>query len=81
MRKHAVKIAMVVTALAAAVAAPATGAENGPPQGGGGCHMVFGPDPTGPGLTNMMLGSAHGQGATNMAIMLSRFSSDPFCGL
>jgi hypothetical protein len=54
-------------------------AASGPPQGGGGCHMVASPSATG--LEHMMSGSANGNGAANMITMLSRFSPDPFCGL
>jgi hypothetical protein len=54
-------------------------AASGPPQGGGGCHMVASPSATG--LAHMMSGSANGNGAANMITMLSRFSPDPFCGL
>ena len=54
-------------------------AASGPPEGGGGCHMVASPSATG--LEHMMSGSAHGNGAANMITMLSRFSPDPFCGL
>jgi hypothetical protein len=32
------------------------------------------------GLTQMMAGSANGNGAANMAQMLARFSNQPFCG-
>jgi hypothetical protein len=55
---------------------PATAA--GPPQGGGGCHMVTSPSSSG--LEHMMAGSGNGQGAGNMVDMLSRFSPEPFCG-
>ena len=54
-------------------------AASGPPEGGGGCHMVASPSATG--LQHMMSGSANGNGAANMITMLSRFSPDPFCGL
>jgi hypothetical protein len=52
---------------------------SGPPEGGGGCHMVASPSTTG--LQQMMSGSANGSGAANMITTLSRFSPDPFCGL
>ena len=74
-RMRAGLVAAVVTATSA-FAIPAGAA--GPPQGGGGCHMVSSPSTTG--LVHMMLGSANGQGAANMAAMLSRFSPEPFCG-
>lgn len=67
------------------VAIPVAGANPGPPQQGGGCNMVFGPafhSPNSSGLTNMMAGSAgsaNGEGAANMADMLSRFSDLQFC--
>jgi len=64
--------AMSVSGVPAAVA-------SGPPEGGGGCHMVASPSATG--LQQMMSGSANGSGAANMITMLSRFSPDPFCGL
>jgi hypothetical protein len=68
----------VVFASGALVAIPAASAHTGPPEQSGGCHMVFSPSATG--LTNMMAGSANGEGAGNMADMLSRFSPLPFCG-
>jgi hypothetical protein len=77
-KKLTTTISIVSTLAVAALAIPAGAAGGGPPQGGGGCHMVSSPSPTG--LANMMDGSAHGQGAANMADMLSRFSSQPFCG-
>jgi hypothetical protein len=66
-----------VAAATCAFAIPARAA--GPPQGGGGCHMVASPSSTG--LFHMMAGSANGHGAESMVAMLSRFSPDPFCGL
>jgi hypothetical protein len=79
MNKMLITIVSTITALALAAAmTSAAFADGGPPQGGGGCHMVFSPSSTG--LTNMMAGSAHGEGAANMANMLSRFSALPFCG-
>jgi hypothetical protein len=77
MSKRLITTMSMVSALAAAVAVPAAAGEGGPPQGGGGCHMVF----SSSGLTNMMAGSAHGEGAANMVDMLSRFSQLPFCGV
>jgi hypothetical protein len=73
MSKKLITTISMTVALAggAVVAIPVAGADTGPPQQGGGCHMVFSPSSTG--LTNMMAGSAHGQGAANMADMLSRF--------
>jgi hypothetical protein len=73
----------VATAAAAATAAsaftiPATAAGAGPPQNGGGCHMVSSPSRNG--LVQMMVGSANGQGAKKMGAMLSHFSNQPFCG-
>jgi hypothetical protein len=51
----------------------------GPPQGGGGCHMVS--SPTTSGLNHMMAGAANGEGQTNMIEMLLRFYPDAlFCG-
>jgi hypothetical protein len=68
--------------LAAAFATSAfaipTATAAGPPQGGGGCHMVASASSTG--LDHMMAGSGNGQGAGNMVDMLSRFSPEPFCG-
>ena len=66
-------VAAVVTATSA-FAIPA--GASGPPQGGGGCHMVTSPKST----DHMMAGSAHSEGAANMVAMLSRFSPEPFCG-
>jgi hypothetical protein len=68
-------IAAAVTA-ASAFAIPAATAGAGPPQNGGGCHMVSSPSST----FHMMAGSANGQGAGKMGEMLSHFSPDPFCG-
>jgi hypothetical protein len=72
----------VALASAAVVAVPGAAADTGPPQQGGGCNMVFGPGfhaPNSNGLDNMMTGSANGEGAANMADMLSRFSTLQFC--
>jgi hypothetical protein len=60
----------------------ATAAAAGPPQGGGGCHMVSSPSSIG--LDQMMAGSGasrdgDGVGAKKMIDMLSRFSDQPFC--
>lgn len=74
-------VAAIVTATSMfGISTAAAGA--GPPQDGGGCHMVTSPSTTG--LTQMMAGSAGSTnqiGAENMADMLSRFSPEPFCGL
>jgi hypothetical protein len=80
MRKKLITTIWMTVALAscAVLAIPVADADTGPPQQGGGCHMVFSPSSTG--LTNMMAGSARGEGAANMADMLSRFSPLPFCG-
>lgn len=80
---HRRKLATKVGLLAAVVATgawsvPVAVADGGPPQGGGGCHMVSSPSSTG--LSHMMAGSSNGNGAANMVEMLSRFSSVPFCG-
>ena len=66
----------VVTA-ASVVAVPVATAA-GPPQGGGGCHMVSSPSVSG--LNHMMAGAANGEGQGNMIDMLTRFSPEPFCG-
>jgi hypothetical protein len=67
-----VVIAAIVFAAPVATAA-------GPPQGGGGCHMVS--SPTTSGLNHMMAGAANGEGQTNMIEMLLRFYPDAlFCG-
>ena len=58
---------------------PTAIADGGPPQGGGGCHMVSSPSVSG--LDHMMAGAATGEGQASMIDMLSRFSPDPFCGL
>jgi hypothetical protein len=76
MSKRLITTMSMLSALAA-VAVPGATAAGGPPQGGG-CNMVYNPGRTG--LTQMMLGSSHGEGAANMAEMLSRFSPLPFCG-
>jgi len=68
-------LAAVVTAASGFVPV-ATAA--GPPQGGGGCHMVSSPSFSG--LEHMMAGAANGEGQANMIDMLSRFSPEPFCG-
>jgi hypothetical protein len=66
-----------VTTAASAFAVPVAMAA-GPPQGGGGCHMVSSPSSSG--LEHMMAGAANGEGQANMIDMLSRFSPEPFCG-
>jgi hypothetical protein len=75
------RAALVGAAVAATslLGAPAAAANGGPPQGGGGCHMVTSPSSSG--LSHMMAGSAHGEGAGKMIEMLARFSPVPFCGL
>lgn len=71
----------LVVALAAATSAfwsvPVAAADGAAPQGGGGCHMLTA---SSTGLTQMMAGSANGNGAANMLQMLARFSNQPFCG-
>jgi hypothetical protein len=62
----------VALASGVALAISVAGAYAGPPDQGGGCHMVLSPSATG--LNNMMDGSAHGEGSGNMGDMLSRFS-------
>ena len=75
--KAAVPAAVVIAAIVFAVPV-ATAA--GPPQGGGGCHMVSSPSTSG--LNHMMAGAANGEGQTNMIEMLLRFYPDAlFCGL
>jgi hypothetical protein len=79
MTKKLIAMISMTSAIATGVVAiPVTSAVAGPPQQGGGCHMVF--SPSSGGLSNMMAGSANGEGAANMAAMLSRFSPLPFCG-
>jgi len=74
--KAAVPAAVVIAAIVFAVPV-ATAA--GPPQGGGGCHMVSSPSTSG--LDHMMAGAANGAGQTNMIEMLLRFYPDAlFCG-
>jgi hypothetical protein len=79
MSKKLITTISVLSALAAAaVAAPVATADGGPPQLGGGCHMVWSPSATG--LTYMMSGSANGQGAGEMVQMLSLFDpNNNFC--
>jgi hypothetical protein len=74
------KVATAAAAMtaASALAIPATAAGAGPPQNGGGCHMVSSPSRNG--LIHMMAGSANGQGAEKMGELLSHFSNRPFCG-
>lgn len=62
-------VSLVSALAAAAMAAPVAIAETGPPQLGGGCHMVWSPKST----DSMMSGSANGAGQVQMAQMLSRF--------
>jgi hypothetical protein len=80
-KKLITTISMALALATGGVAIPVAGADTGPPQQGGGCNMVFGPlnSPNSSGLDNMMAGSANGEGAANMADMLSRFSTLPFC--
>lgn len=73
------KATVLAVVTAASVSAVPLVTAAGPPQGGGGCHMVSSPSPSG--LEHMMAGAAHGQGQANMIDMLSRFSPEPFCGL
>ena len=79
-RKLATKVALTAAVVGAtgAWSVPMAVAGGGPPQGGGGCHMVSSPGSTG--LNHMMAGSSNGNGAANMVEMLSRFSPEPFCG-
>ena len=74
--RASVPAALVIAAIVFAVPV-ATAA--GPPQGGGGCHMVSSPSSSG--LEHMMAGAANGEGQASMIDMLSRFSPEPFCGL
>jgi hypothetical protein len=77
LRRAAVPAALVSAAIVFAVPV-ATAA--GPPQGGGGCHMVSSASTNG--LDHMMAGAANGEGQTNMIEMLLRFYPDAlFCGL
>ena len=70
-------LAAVVTAASVFAIPVATAA--GPPQGGGGCHMVLSPSSSG--LEHMMAGAANGEGQANMIEMLLRFYPDAlFCG-
>ena len=74
--RAAVPAAVVTAAIVFAVPL-ATAA--GPPQGGGGCHMVS--SPTSSGLNHMMAGAANWEGQANMIDMLLRFYPDAlFCG-
>ena len=73
------RVLAVAAALTAPASVPAAAADTGPPQGGGGCHMVQSPSSTG--LDQMMTGSANGNGAAEMGDMLKLFSPDPFCGV
>jgi hypothetical protein len=73
-----VRVGLVAAVVAATSAFAIPAGAAGPPQDGGGCHMVSSPATTG--LVHMMVGSANGHGAGNMAAMLGRFSPAPFCG-
>ena len=74
--KAAVSAAVVIAAIVSAVPV-ATAA--GPPQGGGGCHMVSSPSTSG--LNHMMAGAANGEGQANMIEMLLRlYPNALFCG-
>lgn len=76
LERAAVPAALLTAAIVFAVPA-ATAA--GPPQGGGGCHMVS--SPSFGGLNHMMAGAANGEGQANMIEMLLRFYPDAlFCG-
>jgi hypothetical protein len=79
-RKLATKVGLLAAVVGATCAwsVPAAVAVEGPPQDGGGCHMVSSPSSTG--LNQMMAGSSNGNGAAHMVEMLSRFSPEPFCG-
>jgi hypothetical protein len=73
---RAAVLAAVATAASVFAVSVATA---GPPQGGGGCHMVSSPSSSG--LNHMMAGAANGEGQTNMIEMLLRFYPDAlFCG-
>jgi hypothetical protein len=80
LRRVAAKVGLLAAVVGAtgAWSVPMAVADGGPPQGGGGCHMVSSASSTG--LSHMMAGSANGNGAANMVEMLSRFSPVPFCG-
>jgi hypothetical protein len=67
----------LVAATSALSSVPVAAADAGPPQGGGGCHMLTA---SSTGLTQMMAGSANGSGAPNMVQTLALFSNEPFCG-
>ena len=74
--RASVPAALVIAAIVFAVPV-ATAA--GPPQGGGGCHMVSSPSFSG--LNHMMAGAANGEGQAKMIEMLHRFYPDAlFCG-
>jgi hypothetical protein len=78
MSKKLITALSVVFAVAASLQAGTAKADQLPPQNGGGCNMVWHLSEAGG--TNMMAGSAHGQGAANMQDVLARFS-DNLCGL
>ena len=73
-------MALALAAIGAATIPPA-GQAAGPPSGGGGCNMVAGAEHSSTGIVQMMVGSANGNGAQKMGAMLSKFSSQQFCGL
>ena len=79
-RELATKVGLLAAVVGAtwAWSVPTAVAVEGPPQDGGGCHMVSSPSSTG--LNHIMAGSSNGNGAANMVEMLGHFSPEPFCG-
>jgi hypothetical protein len=76
-KKTIARLALATVLAAGAISAPVATADTGQPQQGGGCHMVFSSGTTG---LNQMMANASGTGAHNMVAMLSKFSSQQFCG-
>ena len=71
-RKAIARLALLAAlATAGASSAPVATADTGQPQQGGGCHMLSSPSTTG---GTQMMANASGNGAQNMAAMLTKFS-------
>ena len=65
------RLLATVAATSALLIGPVATADAGAPVGPGGCNMLAA---SVTGLTQMMAGSQHGSGQTNMFEMLDRFS-------
>ena len=65
------RLLAIVAAASALLIVPVATADAGTPVGPGGCNMLAA---SATGLNQMMAGSQHGNGQTNMFEMLGRFS-------